>query len=84
MKRCTQVVVISALASAMVACGGDESSDSQATGKVSVGVTDAPATEFSTVTISFTGLTLKPVDGKKITFSFDQPKSWDLLTLQAG
>jgi hypothetical protein len=68
----------------MVACGGDESSDSQATGKVSVGVTDAPATEFSTVTISFTGLTLKPVDGKKITFSFDQPKSWDLLTLHGG
>ncbi|MBL1272384.1 MAG: hypothetical protein ACI92B_002503 [Marinobacter maritimus] len=48
------------------------------------GVTDAPATEFSNVTISFTGITLKPVDGENITFTFDESKSWNLLTLQGG
>ncbi len=84
MKRFTQVITISALAAAMVACGGEGSSDTQPTGKVSVGITDAPATELSNVTISFTGITLKPADGDPIAFSFDQPKSWNLLALQGG
>ena len=85
MKRCTQVITISALAAAMAACSGGDSSDSQAPSVKVGGIPpDAPATEFSNVTISFTGITLKPVDGEKTTFSLDEPKSWNLLTLQGG
>ncbi|MEE2764135.1 MAG: DUF4382 domain-containing protein [Pseudomonadota bacterium] len=84
MHRSLKFLGVSALAAGIAACGGGGSSDSQSTGQVSVGVTDAPATEFTNVTIAFTGISLKPADGEWVTFSFDQPKSWNLLNLQGG
>lgn len=71
-----------AMTSALAACGGG--SDSGATGKVSVGVTDAPATEFTDVTIAFTGMSLKPAGGQWIEFTFDEAKTWNLLELNGG
>jgi uncharacterized protein DUF4382 len=76
---------VTALAAAISACGGSGSGgDSAATGTVSFDVTDAPAMEFSNVTIAFTGISLKPADGEWVEFNFDQPKTWNLLELQGG
>lgn len=71
-----------AMTALVAACGGG--SDSSATGKVSVDLTDAPATEFTDVTISFTGMALKPADGQWIEFHFNEPKTWNLLDLSGG
>ncbi len=77
-----KLVTAIAMTSALAACGGG-SSDGD-TGKVSVNVTDAPASEFTDVTVSFTGISLKPADGKWIEFTFDAPKTWNLLDLTGG
>ena len=85
MKRSIQLFTVSALAAGIAACGGDgDSMNTGSTGTVSFGVTDAPAMEFTDVTISFTGISLKPVDGDWVEFTFDEPKSWNLLELQGG
>lgn len=77
---------ITALAAAIAACGGSgsDSSDGEATGTASFGVTDAPTAQFSEVIITFTGLSVKPADGEALVFTFDEPKTLDLLTLQGG
>lgn len=72
-----------ALTSLLAACGGG-GSDSAATGQVSIGITDAPATEFSNVTIAFTSIALKPANGQWIEFTFDDTKTWNLLELTGG
>lgn len=79
-------VGITALAAAIAACGGSgsDSSDGEATGTASFGVTDAPTVQFSEVIITFTGLSVKPADGEALVFTFDEPKTLDLLTLQGG
>lgn len=75
---------ITALAAAVTACGGSGSSDSDATGTASFGVTDAPTAQFTEVVVTFTGLSVKPKDGEAIHFTFDEAKTLDLLTLQGG
>jgi len=85
MKRSIQLFTISALAAGIAACGGSSDGTSAgSTGTVSFNVTDAPAMEFSNVTIAFTGIFLKPADGEWVEFNFDQPKTWNLLELQSG
>ncbi|AOY88948.1 hypothetical protein BKP64_12670 [Marinobacter salinus] len=83
MKRSIRFFTVSALAAGIAACGGG-SDGSGSTGTVSFDVTDAPAMEFSSVTVTFTGISLKPQDGEWVEFSFDEPKTWDLLDLQGG
>lgn len=84
MNRTTRLFTISALAASIAACGGGDGSVSSSTGQVSFDVTDAPAMEFIDVTVSFTGIRLKPQDGDWVEFTFDQPKTWNLLDLQGG
>ncbi|MCW8977841.1 MAG: DUF4382 domain-containing protein [Marinobacter sp.] len=85
MKRSIRLFTVSALAAGIAACGGSgDGSSTGSTGTVSFDVTDAPAMEFSDVTVSFTGISLKPVDGEWVKFSFDEPKTWNLLELQGG
>lgn len=84
MKRSIRLFTISALAAGVAACGGGDGNSAGSTGTVSFNVTDAPAMEFSDVTISFTGIALKPEDGEWIEFSFEEPKAWNLLDLQGG
>lgn len=83
MKRSIRFFTVSALAAGIAACGGG-SDGTGSTGTVSFDVTDAPAMEFSNVTVSFTGISLKPKDGEWVEFSFDKPKTWNLLDLQGG
>ncbi|MBW7472354.1 DUF4382 domain-containing protein [Marinobacter sp. M216] len=83
MKRSIRFFTVSALAAGIAACGGG-SDGSGSTGTVSFDVTDAPAMEFSNVTVAFTGISLKPENGEWVEFTFDEPKTWDLLDLQGG
>ncbi|QSP95963.1 DUF4382 domain-containing protein [Marinobacter salinisoli] len=82
MNRIIRVFTVSALAAGIAACGGGN--DTGNTGTVSIGLTDAPALEFSNVTVAFTGMSLKPEGGKWIEFDFARPKTWNLLELQGG
>ncbi|PHQ25571.1 hypothetical protein CLH62_08110 [Marinobacter guineae] len=85
MKSSIRLFTVSALAAGIAACGGSgDGASSSSTGNVSFDVTDAPAMEFSNVTIAFTGISLKPEDGKWIEFTFEQAKTWNLLDLQGG
>ena len=83
MKGSTKVFAISALAGALAACGGGGTSAGQ-TGTLSVGLTDAPAMELSSVNIAFNTIRLKPADGEWLEYSLAETGTVDLLTLQGG
>lgn len=82
MNHSLKLFTVTALASALAACGG--SSDGDSTGTLSMDVTDAPTENFSEVVVTFTGITVKPANGQAIEFTFDEAKTLDLLTLQGG
>lgn len=82
MKNSVKYFSVSALAAALAACGGSGSDSS--TGSFSLDVTDAPTDQFAKVEITFTGVILKPADGEQIEFTFDEPRTLDLLQLQGG
>jgi hypothetical protein len=84
MKRFTQVITISALAAAMVACGGEGSSDTVSTGSVSVGLTDAPVDGAEAVYIEIEALVLNRSGGNRIRFDFDMAERVNLLELNSG
>ena len=52
------------------------------TGKVSIGIKDAPIDGAMAVVVSFTGMELKTYNGETITRTFTTPRTIDLLTLQ--
>lgn len=83
MKRSIKVFTITALAAALAACGGDGSS-SGSTGTVSIGLTDAPAMDLSSVNVAFDAIRLKPIDGDWLEFTLKETGVIDLLTLQGG
>lgn len=85
MKRSLQFFTIAALSAGVAACGGSSSSsDSEATGTVSFGITDAPATNLSNVTVAFTEIRLKPVDGDWVSFPLEGFETVNMLDLQGG
>ncbi len=64
----------------LVACGDDEPD----TGRLTLGLTDAPVDDASKVVVEFTGVEVKPADGEAILFDFATPRTIDLLALQGG
>lgn len=54
----------------MAACGGG-SGDGQATGELSMGVTDAPVDSATNVHVAVTGIELKPKEGERILIPYD-------------
>lgn len=86
MKNSTKVFAVSALAGALAACGGSGSDGGSTgqTGTVSIGLTDAPAMDLSSVHIAFNTIRLKPADGDWLDFSLEETGTLDLLTLQGG
>ncbi len=64
----------------LTACGGG--SDGGNTGRLSLGVTDAPVDSATEVVVTFTGVAIKPRGGEAIEFVFDEAKSINLLDLQ--
>lgn len=60
------------------------SDDDPRTGRLTLGVTDAPVDNASKVVVVFTGVEVKPQDGDAINFEYDAPRSIDLLALEGG
>ena len=60
--------------------GGDDNDGT--TGTFSLAVTDAPVDNADHVYVAFTGVTLHPVDGDPVVFTFEEAQNVDLLTLQ--
>jgi len=72
---------------ACVAAGcssGGSGAAGDATGVVNISITDAAVDNVSEVWVEFAGVTLKPQGGDEIEFTFDSPKSINLLELQDG
>lgn len=70
-----------ALTLPLAACMHDED---DASGQMTLAVTDAPVDNATSVVVQFTGVEIKPQDGGSLTFDFDQPRDIDLLALQGG
>lgn len=67
------------------ACGGGSGSPAEdATGLVSIAITDAAVDDVKEVVVEFHSITLKPRDGADIVMNFDPAKSINLLDLQDG
>jgi len=67
------------LALSLTGCGSDSS-----TGTLSLSVTDAPVDGAVSVVVQFTGVQLLSTSGELLTFTFETPKTIDLLALQGG
>jgi hypothetical protein len=67
----------------LAGCGGGSSSSStgDATGTLSLDITDAPVDNVTEVWVQFTGVRIQPRDGNAIEFAFEEPLNIDLLTL---
>lgn len=65
-------------------CGGGGSGSSGGDGSLSFDVTDAPVDDANKVVIQVEEVQVKPADGERIVFSFDNPKSFDLLQLRGS
>lgn len=83
MNRTLKLFAVSALAAGVTACGGG-GSGSDSTGTVSFGITDAPATNLSNVTVAFTEIQLKPNDGDWVSFPLEGFETVNMLDLQGG
>ncbi len=84
MYRSMKLLLATSLTATLAACGGDGGSSEPATGSVSMDLTDAPATDFTNVTVAFTEIRIKPADGEWISFPLEGFETVNLLDLQEG
>lgn len=80
-----KLIATVAVAGVLAACGGGGGGNDSntTTSKLSLAVTDAPVDNADAVVLSFTGVELLDAGGEVLeSFSFDTPKSIDLLDLQ--
>ena len=75
-------------AALLQSCGSDGSSDPNITGRsgsnkarLTLSITDAPVSNSTEVWVQFTGLSIKPVAGEAIDFTFTSPMNINLLGL---
>jgi hypothetical protein len=80
---CLCVVLAAVCTALLVGCGGGDSGSSS-TGKLSLGITDAPVDDATAVVVKFTAIELKPESGEAFTISLDPAPSIDLLALAGG
>lgn len=69
MNHSLKLFTVTALASALAACGG--SSDSDSTGTMSLGLTDAPVTDLSQANLNITSVEVKPSEGQSVTVQIE-------------
>lgn len=81
-KRIFTLSTIAGIAALTAACGG--SGTDAGSGTFSLAVTDGPIDSALHVVVQFDGVSIKPTDGEVIEFSFDEPRSLDLLALQGN
>jgi len=75
-----RIAAVSALAPALLALGSC-SDDGAGFGRLTLGITDAPVDDATAVVVQFTGVEVKPADGRARSFAFDAPRQIDLLAL---
>lgn len=71
-------------ATALMFVAGCNSSDDDAMGTLTLGITDAPVDSASEVVVEFTGVSVKPAEGQAEEFDFDSPRQINLLDLQGN
>lgn len=77
-----RAVALTIAAAALAACGGGDGSSQERTGRLNLGITDAPVDEAEAVVVQFTGVELKPKGGQAFSIDFATPKTLDVLGLQ--
>ncbi len=83
-KRPLQLALAASLV-ALAACGGSSGGNGGSNeGQLNLHITDAPIDSAAQVVVEFSGVSLKPADGEALEFTFDEPKSIDLLALQGS
>lgn len=72
----------------LASCGGSstqvEPPPVAKTGRLTLGVTDAPVDDANKVVVQFTGVAIKKADADESEFMFSEPRQIDLLSLQGG
>ena len=83
---CLFLAVVAAMTALVVGCGGGGgSADASAgTGRLTLGITDAPVDDATAVVVKFTAIELKPEGGAAISIPLDPALSIDLLDLAGG
>lgn len=74
---------ILALSLPLAGCNDDDN-NTQAMGKMTLAITDAPIDNATSVVVTFTGIEIKPKSGASVRFDFSAPREIDLLALQGG
>lgn len=83
MEKHNKILALAMLSAVVAGCGGG--GDGQATGQVSVRITDAPVDSAASVVVEFSGVELRQDDvGAPQVFNFDTPRQIDLLALNGG
>jgi len=92
--RYTEPLLLASAILALTACGGGGGGSNSTTGgsggvgndtsSLSLAVTDAPVDSANRVVVEFTGVSIQPAEGDRLEFSFDEPRSIDLLALQGS
>jgi hypothetical protein len=81
---CIWVALAAVWAALLIGCGGGGASSAPSTGRLSLGITDAPVDDATAVVVKFTAIELKPESGEAFTISLDPAPSLDLLALAGG
>ncbi|HET9679320.1 MAG TPA: DUF4382 domain-containing protein, partial [Gammaproteobacteria bacterium] len=78
------VAIVASLS--LAACNDDDDNGNMAnaTGKMTLAVTDAPIDTATSVVVQFNGVEVKPKSGSSVSFDYEEPRSIDLLALQGG
>ncbi|WP_273206897.1 DUF4382 domain-containing protein [Marinobacter subterrani] len=86
MKRSIQLFTVSALAAGIAACGGSGSGgvNTESTGSLNVGLTDAPVDNAQEVNIEVQALVLQHSNGDRSRFELEIPEQVNLLSLTGG
>jgi hypothetical protein len=78
----SRAIALAIAAATLAACGGGDGSSQDRTGRLNLGITDAPVDEAEAVVVQFTGVELKPKGGQAFSIDFAAPKTLDVLGLQ--
>jgi hypothetical protein len=81
---CIWVALAAVWAALLIGCGGGGASSAPSTGRLSLGITDAPVDDATAVVVKFTAIELKPESGEAFTITLDPAPSLDLLALAGG
>jgi len=88
LKKLISILSLTILTTLLTGCGGSETAvepplPQVKTGRLTLGVTDAPVDDAQRVVVEFDGVAIKKTDGDELEFEFE-PRQIDLLSLAGG